>query len=83
MQADVAKVNHHGGDTSNNLRWIKNLNAKIVVAMHDQLDSMTVYTNYKRYGAEYHLTLNDGLVKVVMDDKKNYQVFDTKDSWMN
>jgi competence protein ComEC len=54
-----------------------------VVAMHDQLDSMTVYTNYKRYGAEYHLTLNDGLVKVVMDDKKNYQVFDTKDSWMN
>jgi len=23
------------------------------------------------------------LVKVVMDDKKNYQVFDTKDSWMN
>ncbi len=83
LQADVAKVNHHGGDTSNSIRWIKNLNAKIVVAMHDQLDSMTVYTNYKRYGAEYHLTLNDGLVKVVMDDKKNYQVFDTKDSWMN
>lgn len=83
LQADVAKANHHGGDTSNSLRWIKNLNARIVVAMHDQLDSMTVYNNYKRYGAEYHLTLNDGLIKVVMDDKKNYQVFDTKDSWMN
>lgn len=83
LQADVAKANHHGGDTSNSLRWIKNLNAKIVVAMHDQLDSMTVYNNYKKYGAEYHLTLNDGLVRVVMDDNKNYQVFDTKDSWMN
>ncbi len=83
LQSDVAKANHHGGDTSNSLRWIKNLNARIVVAMHDQLDSMTVYNNYKRYGAEYHLTLNDGLVKVVMDDKKNYQVFDSKDSWMN
>lgn len=83
MHADVAKANHHGGDTSNSLRWIKNLNAKIVVAMHDQLDSMTVYNNYKKYGAEYHLTLNDGNVKVVMDDKKHYEVFDSKDSWMN
>ena len=83
LQSDVAKANHHGGDTSNSLRWIRTINAKIVVAMHDQLDSMTVYNNYKRYGAEYHLTLNDGLIKVVMDDKKNYQVFDTKDSWMN
>lgn len=83
IQSDVAKANHHGGDTSNSLRWIRTLDADIVVAMHDQLDSMTVYNNYKKYGAEYHLTLNDGLVKVVMDDDKHYQVFDTKESWMN
>ena len=83
IQSDVAKANHHGGDTSNSLRWIRTLDADIVVAMHDQLDSMTVYNNYKKYGAEYHLTLNDGLVKVVMDDAKHYQVFDSKESWMN
>lgn len=83
IQGDVSKANHHGGDTSNSIRWIKNMRSQIVVAMHDQLDSMTVYNNYKKYGAEYHLTLNDGLVKVVMDDQKHYQVFDTKDSWMN
>ncbi|MDY0290480.1 MAG: MBL fold metallo-hydrolase [Sphaerochaeta sp.] len=83
LQSDVAKANHHGGDTSNSLRWIKTLQPKIVVAMHDDLDSMTVYNNYKKYGAEYHLTLLDGAVRVVMDDRKNYLVTDTKDSWMN
>ncbi len=83
LQSDVIKANHHGADTSNSLRWIKNMRAKIVVAMQDQFDSINVYNTYKKYGAEYHLTLNDGLVKVVMDDKQHYQVFDTKDSWMN
>jgi competence protein ComEC len=83
LQSDVAKANHHGGDTSNSLRWIKNLKPGIVVAMHDELDSMTVYKNYLKYGATYHLTLNDGNVKITMDDKKNYSVIDEKDSWMN
>lgn len=83
LQSDVAKANHHGGDTSNSLRWIKTLQPKIVVAMHDTLDSMTVYSNYKKYGSEYHLTHMDGAVRVVMDDRKNYTVTDTKDSWMN
>ncbi|HKM05809.1 MAG TPA: hypothetical protein VJ869_02365, partial [Sphaerochaeta sp.] len=50
---------------------------------YDTLDSMTVYNNYKKYGAEYHLTHMDGIVRVVMDDKKNYSVTDTKESWMN
>ncbi len=83
LQSDVAKANHHGGDTSNSLRWIKTLRPRIVVAMHDTLDSMTVYNNYKKYGSEYFLTHLDGTVRVVMDDKKNYSVTDTKKSWMN
>lgn len=83
LQSDVAKANHHGGDTSNSLRWIKTLKPKIVVAMHDRLDSMAVYNNYKKNGSEYHLTQVDGTVRVVMDDKKNYSVTDTKESWMN
>lgn len=83
LQSDVAKANHHGGDTSNSLRWIRTIQPKIVVAMHDRLDSMTVYNNYKKNGADYHLTQVDGTVRVVMDDKKNYTVTDTKESWMN
>ena len=83
LHSDVAKANHHGGDTSNSLRWIKTIQPKIVVAMNDKLDSMTVYNNYKKYGSEYHLTQMDGTVRVVMDDRKNYSVTDTKESWMN
>jgi len=83
LQSDVAKANHHGGDTSNSLRWIKTIQPKVVVAMNDKLDSMTVYNNYKKYGSEYHLTQMDGTVRVVMDDRKNYSVTDTKESWMN
>ncbi len=82
LQSDVAKANHHGGDTSNSLRWIKTLQPKIVVAMHDELDSMTVYNTYRKYGAEYHLTQLDGTVRVVMDDRRNYSVTDTKESWL-
>ena len=83
LQSDVAKANHHGGNTSNSLRWIKTLQPKIVVAMHDKIDSMTVYNTYKKYGSEYHLTHMNGTVRVVMDAKKNYTVTDTKQSWMN
>ncbi|HHT81440.1 MAG TPA: MBL fold metallo-hydrolase [Spirochaetales bacterium] len=83
LQSDVIKANHHGGKTSNSLRWIKTIQPEIVVAMHDTLDSMSVYTNYKKYGAEYHLTYLNGTVRVVMDDKKNYTVTDTTQSWMN
>ncbi|MGB4406739.1 MAG: MBL fold metallo-hydrolase [Sphaerochaeta sp.] len=83
LQSDVAKANHHGGDTSNSLRWIKTLQPKTVVAMNDRLDSMAVYNNYKKYGADYHHTQLDGTVRILMDDKKNYTVTDTNQSWMN
>lgn len=82
LQTDVVKANHHGGGTSNTLRWIKTLQPKIVVAMHDRLDSMAVYNNYKKQGAQYHLTALVGNVRVVMDDSKGYTVTTTKDSWM-
>lgn len=41
-----------------------------VLAMHDKLDSMAVYNNYKKNGAEYHLTHIDGTVRVIMDNKR-------------
>lgn len=83
LQADVIKANHHGNDTSNTKRWIKTVNPKVVAAMNDKVGSMTVYDNYVKNGAEFHLTFCDGIVKITMDDKKNYEVTDQKDSWMN
>lgn len=83
LQADVIKANHHGKDTSNLKKWINTVNPVIVGAMGDEVGSMTVYDNYVKNGAEFHLTFCDGMVKIVMDDRKNYEVIDQKDSWMN
>ncbi len=83
LKVDLAKANHHGKDTSNLKKWIKTVSPRVVVAMGDELGSMDVYENYVKQGAEYHHTVNDGVVKVIMDDKGQCQVIDQKDSWMN
>lgn len=83
LKADVIKANHHGRDTSNTKKWIETVEPKIAVAMLDQAVSMPVYNNYKKAGAEYYLTYYDGIVKVVMDDQKNYQVTCQHDSWLH
>ncbi len=83
LQSDVIKANHHGVDTSNSNRWIKNIQAKIVVAMNDKIDGMSVYNNFvKAETAYYHTELN-GNVKVVMDNQKNYTVINQYDNWNN
>lgn len=51
--------------------------------MNDKAPNMTVCENYKKAGAEYHHTFYDGVVKVRMDDKKNLEVLDQKDSFLN
>ncbi|MDO5417579.1 MAG: MBL fold metallo-hydrolase [Lachnospiraceae bacterium] len=83
LQADLVKANHHGKDTSNSKKWIKTVHAKVVGAMGDEVGSMNVYNDYVKEGAEYHMTVNDGFIKIRMDDAGNYEVIDQKDSWMN
>lgn len=83
LHVDIAKVNHHGKDTSNLKKWIKTVSPKIAVAMGDEMGSMDVYNNYVKEGTEYHHTVNDGMVKVAADDKGNCEAADQKDSWMN
>ena len=83
LQADIAKANHHGKDTSNSRKWIKTVQPRITVAMGDEMGSMDVYRNYQKAGSEYHHTLYDGMVRVTADDRKNCQVLDEKDSWLN
>ncbi len=83
LQADVVKANHHGADTSNSNRWIKNLHAKIVVAMNDKIDGMSVYNNFVKAGTTYYNTALNGYVKVVIDNQKNYTVVNQYDNWNN
>lgn len=83
LQADVVKANHHGADTSNSNRWIKNLQAKIVIAMNDKIDGMSVYNNFVKAGTTYYNTALNGYVKVVMDHQKNYSVINQFDNWNN
>lgn len=83
LHSDLVKANHHGKDTSNSKKWIKATSPQVVVAMNDKAPNMTVCENYKKAGAEYHHTFYDGVVKVRMDDKKNLEVLDQKDSFLN
>jgi competence protein ComEC len=83
LKADLAKANHHGKNTSNLKKWIKTVSPQVVVAMGDVMGSMDVYNNYVKEGAEFHLTLYDGIVKVVLDDQGGCEAVDQHDSWMN
>lgn len=83
LHSDLVKANHHGKDTSNSKKWIKATSPQVVVAMNDKAPNMTVCENYKKAGAEYHHTFYNGVVKVRMDDKKNLEVLDQKDSFLN
>lgn len=82
LKSDLAKANHHGGDTSNQVRWIKAVRPQVVVAMNDVMSSMSVYNNYKKYGATFYHTLYNGLVKVQLDDAHHLVVGTQYDSWV-
>ena len=83
LQADVIKANHHGGGTSNSNRWIKGTQPKIVVAMRDKIDSMSVYENFVKQGATYYNAALNGEVKILIDNEKNYTVINQFDNWNN
>ena len=82
LDVDVAKANHHGIDTSNSNKWIKAVSPKYVIAMNDDIGSMTVYDNYCKKGSEYYNTAFDGTVRVSMDDNGNYELISQHDSWL-
>lgn len=84
LSADVVKANHHGNDTSNSLSWIKAVNPKIVYAMNDVIGSMTVYQQYtKNPDVKFYHSKENGLIKITMGSKQNYNVQTQFESWMN
>lgn len=82
VDADIIKANHHGRDTSNSLKWVKAVSPQYVVAMSDDISSMTVYERYKNKGCSYYNTSYDGIVRISMDDSGNYEVLTQHDSWL-
>lgn len=82
LKADLAKANHHGGDTSNQLKWIKAVLPEVVVAMNDRMGSMAVYQSYVKHGATFYHTFYNGLVKVEMDQRHGLSVDTEKTSWV-
>ncbi|MFA6845153.1 MAG: MBL fold metallo-hydrolase [Sphaerochaetaceae bacterium] len=82
LASDVAKANHHGNDTSNQLGWIKAVRPQVVVAMNDTMGSMTVLHNYVKYGATFYHTLYNGLIKVQVDEHHKVNVQTQYDSWV-
>ena len=82
VDVDVAKANHHGKDTSNSTRWVKAVSPRYVVAMSDDIGSMSIYERYQKNGALYYNTSYDGVVRITMDDQKNYEVLTQYDSWL-
>ncbi len=82
VDVDIAKANHHGLDTSNSIRWVKAVSPKYVVAMSDDISSMSIYERFKNNEALYYNTSYDGVVRISMDDQKNYEVVTQHDSWL-
>ncbi|MBQ8812993.1 MAG: MBL fold metallo-hydrolase [Lachnospiraceae bacterium] len=82
LQADVAKVNHHGYSTSTSRKWVKTTLPQIAVAMGDVMGSMDTYERYTKEGAVYYHTFVDGYVRVIADDARNYEVTSQYDSWL-
>ncbi len=84
LDVDVAKVNHHGKDTSNCLTWVKTVTPLIAVGMGDEnLGAMSIYERYVKYGATYYYTSDyDGKILLIADDQANYTVITQYDSWL-
>ena len=82
LKSDLAKANHHGGDTSNILKWVKAVQPQVVVAMNDLVNSIPVIDSYKKRGATFYHTALNGLVKVTLDKDHHVEVLTEKDSWV-
>ena len=82
LRALVTKANHHGSETSNSAGWIRTVQPRAVIAMDDQITSMTVYNNFRRNGTAYYHPFLDGLVRVSLDREGNFTVVTRYDSWL-
>ncbi len=80
LQADVAKMNHHGASTAGgntkagSKEWINTTNAKIYVGMCLNLPEEKQYYAYKANGAEALHTDLDGTVAVYTSGDGVYEV---------
>lgn len=74
IKSDVAKMNHHGYDTSNSKDYIEVLQPKVAVSMHESMTSKTVALRYSTRGAATFYTCMDGTVRVSTTGDGTYDV---------
>jgi len=82
LKSDLAKANHHGNDTSNQLKWVKTVLPQVVVAMNDLMGSNSVYKSYKKRGATFYHTFYNGNIKVQLDKNHGIKVTPQFESWV-
>lgn len=64
LNVDVAKMNHHGRNTSNSDEWCEAVKAKITVATGSIEVDNTTYKNYIEVGTVPYIDTYDGYVRV-------------------
>jgi competence protein ComEC len=72
LESGVIKVGHHGNETSSSKSFIKTVSPKLACIINDSVDSVKVYNNYRKAGAQVFVTFLDGCVKISADDAGNY-----------
>lgn len=74
LHADVVKMNHHGHNTSNSLKWLTAVEPKLTCGMACAVFSSTVLNRYTYLGITFTLGALDGSVVVCTDGDGTYDV---------
>ncbi len=81
LHVGVAKMNHHGYDTSNTKEWIKAVSPKIAFAQMTGVTSDVVIARYQARGAATFHTALDGPFVIYTDGDDTYEVQVSRERW--
>lgn len=79
LDVDVAKMNHHGRNTSNSDEWCEAVKAKIAVATSSiEVDNVT-YKSYVKVGTVPYIDTYDGYVRVEAKNDGSFTVVTSRE----
>lgn len=82
LKVDVAKMNHHGKDTSNTRNWVKAVSPKIAFAEMSAVDSEVIIGRYQVQGSTVLHTALDGPFVIYTDGNGTYDIQVSQDRWV-
>lgn len=74
IRSDVAKMNHHGKDTSNGRAYVGAIDCIIAVGLFDNVGSVTVARRYMAAGAQVFYNDPDGAIRISTTGDGTYDV---------